>query len=379
MRQSLEKFFEEASPIIDSINGLRDFFEKSFNQYRYEIWSVFIEQNRSILTSDDIIRIKILEEKFNTIGEIFNPFYFVNKSKAVNDIEIIDDFNNDWSKALTGKVHFKRAEIQHYKTLTEKIAFQEINFNEFFEKYKDSTHPYICSKLALAALNGGQNDVGLLFLQRALYPVFSCSNPYWHNHFAMYGCTDALHELQHILGRRMYELMSAIGIHFYSYLSLLYMYLSRCIYMSVNNKADENNIKLTDISAVNYLSIRGDLTYHYQNEFAMIWFGVNPNIQVMADKFMAYDIGEQLGLGVIVEQCHKDALKLYRHNSLVPNETGGILEMEEETMPELIKKANLRAISFAKKTHEQLEQTDWLNQETLSKIMQGLHYSVIHG
>ena len=53
MRQSLEKFFEEASPIIDSINGLRDFFEKSFNQYRYEIWSVFIEQNRSILTSDD--------------------------------------------------------------------------------------------------------------------------------------------------------------------------------------------------------------------------------------------------------------------------------------------------------------------------------------
>lgn len=67
--------------------------------------------------------------------------------------------------------------------------------------------------------------------------------------------------------------------------------------MSVNNKADENNIKLTDISAVNYLSIRGDLTYHYQNEFAMIWFGVNPNIQVMADKFMAYDIGEQLGLG----------------------------------------------------------------------------------
>lgn len=194
----------------------------------------------------------------------------------------------------------------------------------------------------------------------------------------MYGCAEALHEIQHILGRNMYDLMNVLGGHFYQYLEVLYLYLTRCIEMSMPSKYDENNISEISIAAINYFAIRADLVYHYKHEFAMMWFGVNPNIQVMSDNYMAYEIGTKFGLNLMVEQCHKDALKLYQHNSIIPNGTSGIFEMEDANMSELIFRGQYRAKEYALRYYQQLCQYKWLNVASLSTMMNGLHHFILN-
>lgn len=376
MEEQLRELVEELSPIIDTIPNLREFLENS-EVRDCNLWYCFVDKYRNILSEEDIIKVKIIAEKINAIGEKNRPLSFVNLSKVINDSEFIDDFKRDWHKSLSGKYRFKKAEIQHYKTITEKIVFAESDFSQYLDKYMDCYHPYICSKIAVSYLASKKYDIGLAFLQRALLPIFSPSNLYWDNHLAMYGCTEALHEIQHILGRNMYDLMNVLGGHFYQYLEVLYLYLTRCIEMSMPSKYDENNISEIDITAINYFAIRADLVYHYNHEFAMMWFGVNPNIQVMSDNYMAYEIGTKFGLNIMVEQCHKDALKLYQHNSLIPNGTGGIVEMEDANMSELIFRGQYRAKEYALRYHQQLCQYKWLTPDSLASLMNGLHHFIV--
>lgn len=61
---------------------------------------------------------------------------------------------------------------------------------------------------------------------------------------------------------------------------------------------------------------------------------------------------EQQGLGITVEQNLKDAYKLYRYGSLVPNSTGGLQESEDEAMGDLIKRGETRSEETAFKLYK---------------------------
>lgn len=379
MDDSIISFVNQLSSLIDSVPGLYEFIETN-KSAGIQIFRKYIEQNQSTLDYDTIIKIKIIEERYFTEIEKRNPISFINPTKVIDDTIILSEFARDFNKSHTGKHIFKKAEVQHYKTITENIVFHEVDLSDCFVKYKDSYHPYICSKLAISFLNAKKYDIGIPLLKKALMPIFSTDNIYWHNIHAIYGCTEALFEVQHLLGRKyIYGLFEAIGVSFFDYLSILYLYLSRSIYPSIPKEQDSNTITETDLESINFFSIRGDLVYDYSDDFAQIWFGVNPNIQVMADKYMSYHIATQLGLEQIAEQCKKDAYKLYQHNSLVPNGTGGISDIEDETMFELIEKANKRSIYFARETIKLLNNCKWLNSNILSKIIYGINYRIKYG
>ena len=102
------------------------------------------------------------------------------------------------------------------------------------------------------------------------------------------------------------------------------------------------------IDKINYLSIRADLVYDLRKTFALIFpVGVNPDIQFMADKYMADAYAQQFGLGIITEDCFKDSLKMYQHGSLIPNYTGGYHDIEDATWGELIERGTNRAYNIA--------------------------------
>jgi hypothetical protein len=46
-------------------------------------------------------------------------------------------------------VAFKKADVQHYKTITEGIAYYGIDLQPVYDKHHDKQNPYINAELAL--------------------------------------------------------------------------------------------------------------------------------------------------------------------------------------------------------------------------------------
>lgn len=117
---------------------------------------------------------------------------------------------------------------------------------------------------------------------------------------------------------------------------------------------DKEIIPQTVINKINYLSMRGDLIYDYKYDFTVIFGsilhpGINVDIQFMSDKYLSHEIAEEYGLGMITHQNYLDAMKMYRHGSLIPNDTGGYVDIEEATFGELIQRGALRSEELANK------------------------------
>ena len=301
------------------------------------------------LTESMDITLKIMLEKYEDTKELsLDGLHYINKHLQINDSCELQEFFEDRKRLTLKEIKFKRAEVQHYKTITEKIAYQQIDYSSVIEKYIKSNHPYICSQIAQACINAKKYHIGLPFLQKALRHVFSSPNAYWHNVYGITGCTDALYELQHLLGRvgmnEMTQLKSC-GI-----LSCLYLYLSRAIYMcdnqSENLSVDE--IPYGAIMKINYLSMRRDIEYDYKFDFSMIFgMGINPDIQFISDKYLCYHEAQKYGIQIVAEQCYKDSLKMYQHGSLIPNSMGGYLDIEDATWGELVQRGQVRSETIA--------------------------------
>ena len=87
--------------------------------------------------------------------------------------------------------------------------------------------------------------------------------------------------------------------------------------------------------------------------------GINIDIQFMSDKIYAYSIAEAHGLGIIFSQDKKDAYKMYQHDSLIPNNTGGLHDMEDATFGELNKRGMYRSIALANKLYEKYQRGEY--------------------
>lgn len=349
---------------IQELNRLNDFiysipYFDSFIQNNSSIYNDVEEllkdflsfvDNKGLDVSEIRIMVHIAIERYASIIEnSHKALYYINSTKRFHDESIVSEFIEDLRKAKCEGVLFKNADIQHYKTITEKIACQKVDFKEeTIKKYWNCTHPYVCSIISSAFINAKQYGIGIQFLKNGLSNFNTISNKYWDNPLALKGCSDILHMTQYVLGvKGMSETVGADKI-----LEMLYLYISRVIYMG-DIPQDKKNIHTDSVSQhvidkINYLSIRADLVYDYQNMFAHIFpMGVNPDIQFMADKYMADAFAEQFGLGVMTKQCFYDSLKMYQHGSLIPNYSGGYKDVEDATWGELIERGTTRAYDIA--------------------------------
>lgn len=311
-------------------------------------------KNEGKLTAEIEMMLKILIEKYEDIRESsFEGIHYINKHLQVDDSLVISEFSNDNHRLTKSGWRFKRAEQQHYKTITEKIAYQEVDYSSIIDKYINYDHPYICSKIAIAYNESKMYHIGLPFLQKALFHVFSYPNRYWHNPWGIIGCTDAIFELQHLLGSKGMIELPILNIN--GVLECLYLYLSRAIYMSDNCREDikEGEIPLSAIMKINYLSMRGDIEHDYKYFFVPIFgVGVNPDIQFMSDKSWANHIAQEYGIEMMTQQCYWDSSKMYQHGSLIPFGSIGYNEIEDATWGELIERGRIRAEETANRLYQ---------------------------
>lgn len=349
----------QISYLINLVPGFESYLSKSGTKFTIEK----LEEYRDLLKKSQLLNeelaltIELIKESYYKIcSTSAKSLHFLDRSKSLNDSLIIKEFKTDMDQCYKKRIR-EKAEIQHYKTFREYIISKAYDFDPIINKYVDCWHPYVCSKLGIAYCMSKKYDIGLTFLQRSLLHVFSCPNIYWNNPTALRGCTDALHEVQHLLGREwLMKIDSVLSLNGFEILKYLYLYVSRMIYYidSEVPEAPSNIIVPKMIDKINYLSIRADLIYHYKQDFLSIFGpGVNPEIQFMADKYMSYYYADICGLQQIAKDCYWDAIKMYRHGSLIVNGGIGTQEYEDATFGELIERGNKRSETLAYSIYEQ--------------------------
>lgn len=350
--------YQRLADFILSFPEMDDFIEEHPDIQRLDIllneYAQFASQQ--YYYSDDLrISIQIAKEKFSEFVEQSHlGIHSINKTKCIDDASIICTFHNEAYGDEKPEYLFKKADVQHYRTITEKIAYQKVDFSPLVEKYISHYHPYVNMEIASAFINAKQYDIGLPFLQKVLSYVFNYPNIYWDNPTALYSCAEGIHMMQYLLGRAgMDALDYIIPDSKYRLLQLAYLYISRAIYMcdediASHGKWDGEHIPAGLINKLNFLSIRANLVYDYRTEFSVIFgIGINPDIQYIADKATASSIADRYGLSIIFEECFKDAMKMYRYGSLIPNDTGGYVDIEDATFGELIERGNIRSEDLA--------------------------------
>ena len=358
---------------MSSIHGFNDFcIEYARSGKHGNVIEDFIEWHcKDNFTPDEQITLHIAKEKFDVIQREVkhNKLSGFLEHLKIEDPQL-EEFCKDFSESKTGQVAFKKADVQHYKTITEKIAYYGIDIQPVYNKYHNTQNPYINAELAGIFNRTGMYEMGLFHLHKALNYALTQSNPYWDTPSGVYGCAEAIWELQYLLGRKGLEDFSRDNRDFkFKILELLYLYLCRSIHI-VENSAQ----------SANYLSNRANLLYDYRYDFHLVFAnngfgGAKMEVQLMSDKAYAYRIGESLGLALLFQQDFKDSLKMYQHGSLLPNSTGGLCDEEEATMEELNKRGWFRSVELGNRLYQKYQKGEFhLNRYQIASLISYLRY-----
>ena len=346
---------EDASRLVSALSGMQGFDEFykgcSSRESLYDVADGFLlwKRQHGCLPPEEETTLKILREKFELLEreESGNLLSGQVEHLAIRD-PLVEVFRKDFHECRTGQVAIKRVANQHYKTRTEDAAYIGLNFEPVYHKYSKTNNPFINTELALAFDNAGLYSVGLRHLKKSLYYSLANPNPYWESPYEIYGCTEAIWEVQFLLGDTGLDIMSESHKGFrLKLLKLLYLYLSRSIHIAYGS-----------LHSLQYLSNRATLLYDYYHEFTIIFGDVdlwvtNIDVQVMSDKAYAYSMAEDLGLAAEFRQDFWDSLKMYRYGSLIPFGSIGPLDLNDETMGDLNKRGWLRSIALGNRLYEE--------------------------
>ena len=152
--------YQRLADFILSFPEMDDFIEEHPDIQRLDIllneYAQFASQQ--YYYSDDLrISIQIAKEKFSEFVEQSHlGIHSINTTKCIDDASIICTFHNEAYGDKKPEYLFKKADVQHYRTITEKIAYQKVDFSPLVEKYISHYHPYVNMEIASAFINAKQ-------------------------------------------------------------------------------------------------------------------------------------------------------------------------------------------------------------------------------
>ena len=319
----------------------------------------FLQQKR-IITEVEALLFKYLKESAEK--EIYSKshekIFLINELKKPNE-DFLLDFNSEFKNLLTHETFFEDVKSRRYKTIKEKNVFFGVDgqkLSSLYEKYKEFNHPYIYDKICEPIIQSKDFTTGIAILNKSLRYCFSNPNFYWHSLYGVEACSSSLFRIQYLLGRDgLNEINKVIPSFNIKILKLIFLYLSRYIYMSNE-----------DICSIDCYSNRANIVRDYKNLFFGIFgLGVNPDIQYLSDKYLAFQTAVKHEMSFEpFKQLMWDSLKMYEHGSHIPNSSGGYKEIEDATWMELVQRGQIRSISLATSIlkefeDNQLNLTNW--------------------
>ncbi|MCB9211839.1 MAG: hypothetical protein H6609_20950 [Ignavibacteriales bacterium] len=326
---------------IEGKNGLYQLIE-SFRQN--------ISQKRELSEEEAILFKHIIECAENEIysnSEL--KISIVNKVKIPNE-NFLKEFQSDFQSIKTDDLFFEQINKGKYKTVKEYISLHGVDgkgLTELYDKYKDFNHPYIYNLISEPLIQAKNFSNGIAILKKSLKYAFRYPNYFWDSLNGVNACASSLYQIQFLLGRDgLMELNKTINNFETKLLKLIFLYLSRVIYMSANN-----------LLSIDAYSNRARIVRDYNYQFMMIFgLGVNPDIQYISDKYLAYATATKNNLvGEPFIQLMWDSMKMYRHGSHIPNSTGGYQDIEDATWMQLVQRGHLRSINISEKILREFE------------------------
>lgn len=360
MDETANKGLKSSLGLLFSITEFEDFF-KNYSQEKkiegknglyllIESFRENLSQKRELSSEEDILLKHIVE---CTENEIYanSPLKIsiVNKVKIPNE-EFLKEFLTDFQAIKTGDLSFEEINKGKYKTVKEYISLHGVDgkgLSKLYEKYKDFNHPYIYDLISEPIIQAKNYSNGIAILKKSLKYALRYPNYFWHSLRGVDACATSLYRIQFLLGYDGFrEIEKSIENFETKLLKLIFLYLSRVIYMSEAN-----------LLSIDAYSNRARIVRDYKYQFMGIFgIGVIPDIQYISDKYLAYTTATKNNLvGQPFTQLMWDSMKMYRHGSHIPNSSGGYQETEDATWMQLVQRGHLRSINLSEKILEEFE------------------------
>jgi len=309
-----------------------------------------LSQKRELSSEEDILLKHIVECTENEIyANSALKISIVNKVKIPNE-EFLKEFQTDFQAIKTSNLSFEEINKGKYKTVKEYISLHGVDgkgLSELYEKYKDFNHPYIYDLISEPIIQAKNYSNGIAILKNSLKYALRYPNYFWHSLRGADACASSLYRIQFLLGYDGFrEIEKSIENFETKLLKLIFLYLSRVIYMSEDN-----------LLSIDAYSNRARIVRDYKYQFMGIFgIGVIPDIQYISDKYLAYTTATKNNLvGQPFTQLMWDSMKMYRHGSHIPNSSGGYQETEDATWMELVQRGHLRSINLSEKILKEFE------------------------
>lgn len=303
-----------------------------------------ISEKREITEDENILLKHIIECAENEVyANSKLKLSFVNKVKIPNET-FLKEFKADFQAIKTDDLFFEQTNKGKYKTVKEFISLHGVDgkgLSELYEKYKDFNHPYIYDLISEPLIQAKNFSNGITVLKKSLKYALRYPNYFWDSLQGIDACASSLYRIQFLLGYEGFkEIEKSIKNFEVKLLKLIFLYLSRVIYMSEGN-----------LLSIDAYSNRARIVRDYKYQFIGIFgVGVIPDIQYISDKYLAYTTATKNNLvGKPFIQLMWDSIKMYRHASHIPNNSGGYQETEDATWMQLVQRGNIRSINLSKK------------------------------
>ncbi|EAQ49606.1 hypothetical protein [Leeuwenhoekiella blandensis] len=360
MDETVNKGLKSSLGLLFSITEFEDFF-KNYSQEKkiegknglyllIESFRENLSQNRELSSEEDILLKHIVECTENEIyANSALKISIVNKVKIPNE-EFLKEFLTDFEAIKTGDLSFEEINNGKYKTVKEYISLQGVDgkgLSKLYEKYKDFNHPYIYDLISEPIIQAKNYSNGIAILKKSLKYALRYPNYFWHSLQGVDACATSLYRIQFLLGYEGFrEIEKSIENFETKLLKLIFLFLSRVIYMSKDN-----------LLSIDAYSNRARIVRDYKYQFIGIFgIGVIPDIQYISDKYLAYTTATKNNLvGQPFTQLMWDSMKMYRHGSHIPNSSGGYQETEDATWMQLVQRGHLRSINLSEKILEEFE------------------------
>ena len=360
MDETVNKGLKSSLGLLFSITEFEDFF-KTYSQEKkiegknglyllIESFRENLSQNRELSSEEDILLKHIVECTENEIyANSALKISIVNKVKIPNE-EFLKEFLTDFQAIKTDDLSFEEINKGKYKTVKEYISLHGVDgkgLSELYEKYKDFNHPYIYDLISEPIIQAKNYSNGIAILKKSLKYALRYPNYFWHSLRGVDACATSLYRIQFLLGYDGFrEIEKSIENFETKLLKLIFLYLSRVIYMSEDN-----------LLSIDAYSNRARIVRDYKYQFMGIFgIGVIPDIQYISDKYLAYTTATKNNLvGQPFIQLMWDSMKMYRHGSHIPNSSGGYQETEDATWMQLVQRGHLRSIKLSEKILEEFE------------------------
>ena len=310
----------------------------------------YLAEKREITEDENILLKHIIECAENEVyANSKHKISLVNNVKIPNE-DFLKEFIKDFQAIKTDDLLFEQVNKGKYKTVKEYISLHGVDGKgiiDLYEKYKDFNHPYIYDLISEPLIQAKNFSSGIPVLKKSLKYALRHPNYFWDSLRGVDACASSLYRLQFLLGYEGFrEIEKSIKNFEIKLLKLIFLYLSRVIYMRNDN-----------LLSIDAYSNRARIVRDYKYQFMGIFgLGVIPDIQYISDKYLAYTTATRNNLvGKPFIQLMWDSMKMYRHGSHIPNNKGGYQEKEDATWMQLVQRGNLRSINLAESILSEFE------------------------